>query len=123
MSTDRQKKLKNGIQFFSKGECVLMFETFGKICEKEVINVIDGSSFGFAGDILFDTETRKITALIIKGKPKFFGIFGREEDLSIGWDKIETVGKDIILVKTEQCGRIHNEKENIFQKFLNIFYY
>lgn len=100
-----------------------MFVTFEEICGKEIINVKDGSSFGYADDILFDTEIRKITAFIIKGKPKFFGFFGREEDISISWDKIETIGKDIILVKTEQCGRIHNKKENIFQKFLNFFLY
>ena len=97
-----------------------MFVTFEEICGKEIINVKDGSSFGYADDILFDTEIRKITALIIKGNPKFFG---REEDISISGDKIETIGKDIILVKTEQCGRIHNKKENIFQKFLNFFLY
>ncbi|MBQ3531114.1 MAG: YlmC/YmxH family sporulation protein [Oscillospiraceae bacterium] len=100
-----------------------MLAAFGEICEKEIINTLDGSSFGFAGDILFDTETRKITAIIVKGKPKFFGVFGREEDLSIMWDKIETIGKDIILVKTEEYGRIHNKKENIFQKIFNIFFY
>ena len=100
-----------------------MLETFGKICEKEIVNILDGRSLGFAGDILFDYETRKIAALIVKGKPKFFGIFGREEDISIGWDKIETIGKDGILIKTEQYSKITNEKENIFQKFLNIFLY
>mgnify|MGYP003501088977 CR=1 FL=1 len=98
-----------------------MLTTFGEILEKEVINVLDGSSSGFPGDVLFDTETRKIAAIIIKGKPGFFGIFGREEDFVINWDKIETIGKDIILVKTEECGRIHKEKINILQKFLNFF--
>ena len=100
-----------------------MFITFEEICRKEIINTLDGKSFGFANDILFDSETRKITAIIVKNHPKFLGIFGREEDFSIGWDKIETVGKDTILVKTDQCSKIYNEKESLFKKFLNFFLY
>ena len=100
-----------------------MFITFEEICRKEIINTLDGGSFGFAGDILFDTETRKITAIILKKRPKFPGIFGREEAFSISWDKIETFGKDTILVKTDQCSKIYNEKESLFKKFLNFFLY
>ena len=100
-----------------------MLTSFCEICGKEIINTLDGSSLGFAGDIVFDTESRKTAALIIKGKPKFFGIFGKEEDIYIGWEKIETIGKDTILVKTEQCSKINNEKINIFEKIFNIFLY
>ena len=53
--------------------------SFEEICEKEIVNTFDVSSLGFAGDVVFDSESRKITALIIKGRAKFFGIFGREE--------------------------------------------
>ena len=98
-----------------------MLITFEEICRKEIINTSDGSSLGFAGDILFDSESRKITALIIKKKPKFFGFFEREADVSILWDKIETVGKDTILVKTESLGKIYNENESFLKKFLNFF--
>ena len=100
-----------------------MFTSFEEICEKEIINTVDGSSLGFASDIIFDSETRKITALIIKEKTKFFGFFGREEGFSISWDKIETVGKDTILVKTDFIGKIHNEKDSFLKKFLNFFLY
>ena len=100
-----------------------MFMSFEEICEKEIINTFDGSSLGFAGDVVFDSESRKITALIIKGKMKFFGIFGREEDVSVSWDKIETIGKDAILVKTESLGKIYNEKKSFLKNFLNFFLY
>ncbi len=96
---------------------------FEEICKKEIINTFDGSSFGFAEDIIFDTETRKIAALIIKRKPKFFGIFGNAETFSIGWEKIETIGKDTILVKIDFMGKIYNEKESFLKKFLNFFLY
>ena len=99
-----------------------MFTTAGELCGKEVVNVPDGTCFGFAEDILIDTETRKVSAIIIKKKPKFFGIFGAEEDFSIGWDKIERVGEDVILVKTENIGKIHNESESFFEKIFNFFF-
>ena len=95
--------------------------TFEEICEKEVINIADGICFGFADDVLMDTETKKVTAIIIRGKRKFFGIFGGEREAVIPWEEIESIGKDTILVKTAQKFSEKNEKENIFQKFLNIF--
>ena len=100
-----------------------MLMSFEEICEKEIINTFDGSSLGFAGDVVFDSESRKITALIIKGRRKFFGIFGREEDVSVSWDKIETVGKDTILVKTESLGKIYNENRSFLKIFLIFFLY
>lgn len=89
--------------------------------KKEVINMPDGSFFGFADEAVIDTETRKVSAIIVRGKPKFFGIFGREEDLKIVWDEIETIGKDTILIKTEIKKKNFNENENFIQKILNIF--
>lgn len=97
--------------------------SFGELREKEVVNTADGSCFGYADDIVIDTKTKEIVAIVIKGRFRFFGIFGREDDVFIKWDEIETIGKDIILVKTEQKGKLHNEKQNIIQKFLNIFFY
>ena len=98
-----------------------MLINVGEICEKEVVNTLDGTSFGLAGDVIIDTENRKAVAIVIKNRPGFLSFSKREEEISIPWDKIETVGKDIIFVKTEQSGRIHNKKENFIQKFLNIF--
>ena len=100
-----------------------MLISVGELCEKEVVNTLDGTSLGLAGDVILDSESRKAAAVIIKNKPGFFGFAKREDEVSIPWDKIETIGKDIIFVRTEQSGRIHNKKENFIQKFLNIFFY
>ncbi|MBQ6878472.1 MAG: YlmC/YmxH family sporulation protein [Oscillospiraceae bacterium] len=100
-----------------------MLLTSEELLKKEIINTVDGSSLGFAEDILFDTETKKIIALVVNIRPKIFGIFGGNESISIGWEKIVTVGKDTILIKTEQCGKIYNENKNFIQKILDIFLY
>ena len=52
---------------------------------KEIINIKSGRKMGYADDIEFDTCTAKICKLIIYGRNKFFGLFGREDDFVICW--------------------------------------
>lgn len=100
-----------------------MLITFDEISKKEIINVIDGYSFGFADDMVFDTETKKAVALVIESKPKFLRAFSKDGNISINWDKIENIGIDTILVKTEHRSRTNCEKVSFIQKILNIFFY
>ncbi len=65
---------------------------------KEVVNVSDCKSLGCVDDLEFDTCTGKIYAMVIRGPAKWFGMFGRDSEYVIGWDKIVKIGPDIILV-------------------------
>lgn len=65
---------------------------------KEIINIKTGCKLGYPDDIEFDTCTAKICKLVVYGKAKFFGLFGREEDFVIPWCDIEIIGQDTILV-------------------------
>ncbi|MCH5201280.1 MAG: YlmC/YmxH family sporulation protein [Oscillospiraceae bacterium] len=65
---------------------------------KEIINIKNGSKLGYPDDIEFDTCTAKICKIIVYGKSKLFGLFGREEDFVIPWCDIEIIGCDTILV-------------------------
>ena len=64
---------------------------------KEIINVKTGCKLGYPDDIEFDTCTAKICKLVVYGKAKFFGLFGREDDFYIPWCDIEVIGQDTIL--------------------------
>ncbi len=66
---------------------------------KEVISVVDGSRFGFVGDLKLEQESGKILSLIILGRPRFFGIFGRDEDLEIPWGAVQRFGEEVILIE------------------------
>ena len=66
---------------------------------KEVINVVDGKRLGNITDIEIDVETGRLTAIVVPGLGKFFGFFGRNEDVVIPWDKINKIGMDVILVE------------------------
>lgn len=68
---------------------------------KEIINIRSGKKMGYADDIEFDTCTAKICKLVILGKSRFFGLFGREEDLTICWSDVEMIGEDAILVSCD----------------------
>lgn len=66
--------------------------------EKEVISISDGTRIGFVSDIEIDTVTASLTALIVYGKPKLFGLLGREEDVIIPWQNVKLIGDDTVLV-------------------------
>ena len=67
---------------------------------KEVINSLDGCRLGTVDDIEIDTVTAKLISVIIYGRPRFFGIFGRSDDLVINWENIELIGEDTIIVNS-----------------------
>ena len=45
---------------------------------KEIINVTDGSRFGYVGDVEVDLDTGRICALVVPGRLRLFGLLGRE---------------------------------------------
>ncbi|MGN1473531.1 MAG: YlmC/YmxH family sporulation protein [Eubacteriales bacterium] len=72
--------------------CTLM-----ELREKEVINVCDGRRLGCVEDLEFDPESGRILALLIP-EPKGLFSFGNCPMISVGWQKIQRIGADIILV-------------------------
>ena len=65
---------------------------------KEVVNVCDGARLGFVSDVEIELPGGRVTALIVPGPCRFFGIIGRECDYLIPWGCIRRIGDDIILV-------------------------
>ena len=66
---------------------------------KEVINICDGCRLGYVGDLEVRIPEGQVTAIIVYGPPKFFGLFGRGEEYYIPWDCIQRIGDDIILIE------------------------
>lgn len=75
---------------------------------KEVINAKNGCRLGQVCDVEFDTCTGNIDKLIIWGRNRCFGLFGRDEDIKICWNEIEVIGDDTILVCSE-CSCCQNQ--------------
>ena len=74
-----------------------------KLKNKEVINIFDGRSVGFVSDIEVDLEKGVIGGIVIPSERGFLNWFGRgENDIMIKWEKVKTVGDDVILVDLGQ---------------------
>lgn len=69
---------------------------------KDVVSIVTGQNIGRADDVEFDEKTAVIHNIVIFGRPKFFGIFGREKDLKISWKDIVTIGKDVVLINAPE---------------------
>lgn len=65
---------------------------------KEVINSKTGCRLGCVDDVEVNTLDAKLISIIIYGRPKCFGLFGREDDIIINWSNIDLIGEDTILV-------------------------
>ena len=67
--------------------------------KKEVINACNGCRIGYVDDLEVDTKCARVIALIVYGRPRFFGLFGQCDDFYILWEKIRLIGEDAILVE------------------------
>ena len=66
---------------------------------KEVIDICTGHRLGFPIDVEVDVISGHLVSIIVPGACKYFGLFGREDDIVIPWHSIRRIGDDIILVE------------------------
>lgn len=75
--------------------------TFRELCAKEVVQLSNGACLGRADDLELDPQTAQIQNLQLLGRPRFFGLLGRDATLTIPWEEIDKIGVDAVLVHTE----------------------
>ncbi len=79
-----------------------------KLKNKEVINTRDGRSLGFIYDIEVNLEKGTIEGIVIPAERGIFRFFGgKEEDYVIKWDRIRTIGDDVVLVDVDVLDEIN----------------
>ena len=71
---------------------------------KEVIDISDGTRYGFVEDVELDPERGSIESIVVNGRVRCFGLLGREPDQVFPWASIKRFGEDIILVEGKACG-------------------
>ena len=70
-----------------------------KLKHREVINIRDGRSLGYIEDIEVNLELGTIEGIVIPAERGLFSFFGtKAEDLVVKWDRIRTIGDDVVLV-------------------------
>ena len=70
----------------------------GDLRYKDVVCVCDGACLGRVDDVEVDVNTARLTAIVIYGRYRLFGLLGREEDIVVCWEEIKLIGEDTILV-------------------------
>ncbi|MBQ9986126.1 MAG: YlmC/YmxH family sporulation protein [Oscillospiraceae bacterium] len=65
---------------------------------KEVINICDGTRYGFVNDVEIDCSSGRIISLIVHCRKTINTIFARNGDIIIPWEAIKRIGDDLILV-------------------------
>lgn len=73
-------------------------ERFSLLCRKEVIDISDGRRLGYVRDAVLDRQGR-IVSLVVPGRRRLFGLFGREDDTLVPWCHIMQLGEDLILIQ------------------------
>ncbi|KKM12261.1 hypothetical protein SY88_03605 [Clostridiales bacterium PH28_bin88] len=68
---------------------------------RDVVNIVDGRRLGVIKDIELDLEAGRVKALILPGAGRVMALFGRNDDIVIPWEKIRTIGVDVILVEVQ----------------------
>lgn len=79
--------------------------TFSELRRKEVINICDGERLGCICDLELDDCTGNISALIVPGPPRLWGLLKGNEELVIPYCRIQKIGGDVILVNAEGAFR------------------
>ena len=75
--------------------------TLEELHHTDVIQARTGANLGRADDLAFSPETGRIEGLILHGRPRLFGLLGRQEDITLPWGDLAQWGEDVILVNTE----------------------
>ena len=66
---------------------------------KEVINICDGTRFGYVCDVEIDCTCGQVIAIVVPGPCRWK--FWQRQDYIIPWCAIRRIGDDIILVDYE----------------------
>lgn len=96
---------------------MLMKCTLTALRNKEIINIKNGARLGYIDDLEFDTETSEVKSFVVYGRSRFFGLFGREDDIIITCGDIEIIGVDTVLISVDEA-ELAKRQSNSFKNLL-----
>lgn len=82
---------------------------------KEVICKSNGARLGNVDDVEIDIANGKLVSIVIYGKSRMMGFFGKCEDIVIPWCDIDIIGEDTILVNCNCPQQINHQPRNRWQ--------
>lgn len=97
-----------------------MFCSLVDMREKQVVCIKDGAILGYVSDVELDTETGRLVSIVIFGRRRMFGLFGRDNDFRIPWESIEVMGEDSILVVFDGVPQVRRKRPNILNELFTL---
>lgn len=94
-----------------------MFSRIAELKNRQIVCIKNGCVLGFPSDVEINSSDGKIESLVIFGRPKLFGLLGREDDIVIPWEEIEVIGQETILVNTDPAPFVNLSKRGRFGIF------
>lgn len=91
--------------------------TLSELCKKDVVQLGTGTILGKTDDLIFDEQHARIEGLLLRGRLRWFGLKGRDEDIVIPWQEIQTIGQDVILVTTSLSSVVIESRKSLFSIF------
>lgn len=91
------------------------------IRSKEVIDILTGERLGYIDDVRINLETSDVLEFVVYGSERFFGIFGKDEDIVIPCEDIEVIGQDVLLIKRSQKLKMTRATKNRRFSFESLF--
>ena len=73
--------------------------TYCELRRKDVVNICNGTRLGCISDLELDDCTGCISAIVVPGPDRLFGIFKSSEEVVIPFGCIRKIGADVILVE------------------------
>jgi YlmC/YmxH family sporulation protein len=74
----------------------------------DVVNTLDGRRLGSISDLEVDLNAGRVTGVIIPGPARVLGLFARNGEIYIPWEKIDKIGTDVILVSVPSSFMPHD---------------
>ena len=83
----------------------------GRLINKEVINIKDGSKIGCISDVSVDCKSGCKCSIIVPVVNGIFSFVGKKKEYCINWCNVVKIGDDIVLIDTDarNCIRICEE--------------
>lgn len=72
---------------------------------RDVINILDGKRLGNIIDIDLDLDNGRVLGLVLPGRAKGL-FFSKREEVTVPWNKIIRIGRDVILVEVPAASDI-----------------
>lgn len=79
---------------------------------KEIIVINSGRRLGHLSDLEINGDLGRIEAIIVYVKENN-SLFGRQEEILIPWNRIITIGTDVILVEDFEGPKLYPEEKDI----------